>query len=253
MRRIALYLFAATLLLLGVPGAAQEDDGGNISRIYFFRAKPGMNKQLEEGIKKHMAWHRQQNDTWSWWVWEVVSGDNTGAYGAGTFGHKWSDFDNPAVDMAADAEDAKTNVYPYVQEGAVIRYHAHLPKVSKPAAEPSAMSTVIVFHVRYGKQDEFNHLIGKFHEAIEKTEWPVHYSWNVLVNGGEGGTYVLVLPRKDWASFAPLEKPFEKMLEEAYGRTEADSLLKRWSKAVKSTSSLITHNRPDLGYTPPGM
>jgi len=61
---------------------------------------------------------------------------------------------------------------------------------------------------------------------------------------------VLVLPRRNWAEFKPVEKPFERMLEEAVGRQEAQSLLETFSRAVKSASSSILRARPDLSYIP---
>jgi hypothetical protein len=48
-----------------------------------------MTQQYEAGRKKHMAWHKSQKDTWSWYAWEVVTGENTGSYVIGTFEHNF--------------------------------------------------------------------------------------------------------------------------------------------------------------------
>ena len=74
MRKMGLCVVGVCLVLLTFPAVAQ-DDGGNISEIWFFSVNPGMEKQFMEGYKRHMEWHRAQNDTWSWIVWEVLSGD----------------------------------------------------------------------------------------------------------------------------------------------------------------------------------
>ena len=249
MRRTGNFLVVLSLLLLALPVLAQEEEG-TIARIVFFRAKPGMQQQLEEGLKKHMAWHKAQNDPWAWGVWSYLSGEETGMYGAGTFGHKWEDFDNSPVDRAADRADAAENVIPYTAPGTQVRFYESLPKVSKPLGTPAAMSEILVFRVRFGKSAEFAGLIKKFHEAIEKTNWPERYAWYVLVNGGQLPEYVLVLPRENWASLKGPEKPFPAMLAEAVGQEEAEVLLKRWDKVIKSESSTLTRNRPDLSYTP---
>ncbi len=249
MRRIGIFLVVVSVLLLALPVLAQEEEG-TIARIIFFRAKPGMQQQLEEGLKKHMAWHKAQNDPWAWAVWSYVSGEETGMYGGGTFGHKWEDFDNQSVDEEADEADAAENVFPYVAPGMQVRYYEFLPKVSKPLETPAAMSQILVFRVRYGKSAEFASLIKKFHEAGEKTNWPEHYGWYVLVNGGPGSEYVLVISHENWASLKGPEKPFPAMLAEAVGQEEAEALLERWGKVVKSQSSTLARNRPDLSYIP---
>jgi hypothetical protein len=250
MRRIGNFLVVLLLMLLALPVLAQEEEG-TIARIIFFRAKPGMQQQLEEGLKKHMAWHKAQNDPWAWGVWSYLSGEETGMYGGGTFEHKWEDFDNPPVDEAADRADAAENVIPYTAPGTQVRFYESLPKVSKwPLGTPAAMSEILVFRVRFGKSAEFASLIKKFHEAIEKTNWPVHYEWHRLVNGGPGPEYVLVLPHENWASLKGPEKSFPAMLAEAVGQEEAEALLERWGKVIKSESNSLARNRPDLSYTP---
>ena len=249
MRRTGIFLVVLSLLLLALPVPAQEEEG-TIARIVFFRAKPGMQQQLEAGLKKHMAWHKAQNDPWAWSTWSYISGEQTGMYGGGTFGHKWEDFDNVPIDQEADGADVTENVIPYAAPGAEWRYYKFLPKVSKPLGTPAAMSQILIFRVRFGKSAEFAGLIKKFHQAIEKTNWPVHYAWYVLVNGGQIPEYVLVLPRENWASLKGPEKPFPAMLAEAVGQEEAAALLERWGKVVKSESSTLARNRPDLSYTP---
>jgi hypothetical protein len=132
------------LFLLAAPLAAQDNDG-NIARIILFRAQPGHNQELEEGLKKHMAWHGEQNDTWAWSVW------------------------SPDIDEATDVAEAVESVYPHVAPGAEWRFYQALMKVSKPPAEPAAMSEVFSFRLHYGKDGDFMYLIGKFHKAIEET------------------------------------------------------------------------------------
>jgi len=236
------------LLLLALPVATQEEEG-TIALVALYKVKAGMQKEFEEGRKRHVEFHKQANDTDTWIAWQVVSGENTGAYGVGSFGHKWEDFDTPTVDDAADEADRAKNIAPYI-DSVTVHYWARLSKVSRPAEAPAKMSVIILFDVHYSKAEEFNYLIGKFHKAIEKTKWPAHYDWYALVNGGEQPTYALVLPRENWAAFKPLEKPFDKMLEEAYGRQEASALLDKWGKVIKGSRSHINLSRPDLSYIP---
>ena len=251
-RERASALVMGTLLLAlawAAPGAAEEPAGA-IARVSWFRAKPGMEKQLEEGLKRHMSWHRGQRDPWAWLIFQVLSGEDTGGYVGGVFGRQWEDFDSPPVSGEEDTADAQANVRLYT-EGSVVQFYEFLPAVSRPApADQPTLYEELVFELHYGKSADFLYAIGKFHQAIEKTGWPAHYEWYELANGGSDPTFVLVLPRGKWADFKPLEKPFERMLEEAVGRPEAQALLDTFSRTVKNARSRILRARRDLSYIP---
>jgi hypothetical protein len=249
MRKTGIFLVVLLLMLPALPVMAQEEEG-NIAKIVFFRAKLGMEQQLEDGLKKHQAWHKAQGGTWAWYVWTYETGDFTGGYANGTFGHSWSDFDNPDIDGETDSANVRETILPYVAEGSQWRYFEGLPKVSKPLDKPAMLSEVIRFRLRYGKDADFMYLIGKFHEAIEKTGWPVNYRWGRLVNGGDRPIYVLVIQHQNYASMKGPEKNFAQMLTEAVGQQEAQMLLEKWAKVVKSENIHLERNRPDLSYIP---
>ena len=251
MRRIGIFLAVVSVLLLALPVAAQED-GGNIAEILCDKIQPGKVKQYEEGSKKHIDWHRKQNDPWTWVAWEVITGEDTGTYCWGSFGHNWEDFDSPGAPPDADEANWQETGAPFVQSREV-SFWTTLPDVSNPSEGQAAMTSVTFFHTRYGTEEKFNHLIGEFHKAIEKTNMPWNYEWYALVSGGNEGTYALVLPRPNFAAFNPTGKPFPKMLEEAYGKAGADALLAKWRKVVKSANSELTRSRTDLSYIPAGQ
>ena len=86
MRRLGFLVVAALTLAVGSPVVAQEKPG-TIAQVVVTRVKPGMGKQYQEGRKRHMAWHKQQNDPWSWHTWEVTTGPGSGSYLSISFGH----------------------------------------------------------------------------------------------------------------------------------------------------------------------
>ncbi len=244
-------IFVAVLaaLLLALPAAPQMSSDGNVVKVYFIKAKSGMEKQWEEALKKHFAWHKAQGDKWTFIAWQVITGEGTGGYGVGTFGHNWEDFDTPGVNPEADEADIRANVLPTI-ESERPTFWLLLKDVSRPSETTAPMSEVLTFELHYGKTAEFSYLIKKFTDAIVKTQWAINYEWYALVNGGEMPTYVLVIPRANYASFKQPSKPFPVMLEEAYGRQEAEALLERLNKCVKEEESELIRSRTDLGYTP---
>ena len=250
MRRTGNFLVVLSLLLLALPVLAQEEPG-TLARAFFLTIKPGMTQQFEEAYKQHIAWHRQQNDTWEWHTWQYETGAQLGQYVVRTPGHHWEDFDAHAEFSAADTADFFAGAGQYVSS-ASSTFSRVLPKVSRwPEGDAiPAFVEVLTFRLRYGSAREFNYAIKKINEAINKSDWPIHYGWETTVSGGELGTYILVIPHKNWADFKEPDKSFPAMLEEVYGRVEAGKVLKALTKSVLSESSQILRFRPDLSYIP---
>ena len=73
--------------------AINAQNASNVCRVYFSTPKPGMDQQYEAGRKKHMQFHRDQKDTWTWNTFAIETGDNAGMYVTPTCGHAWKDFD----------------------------------------------------------------------------------------------------------------------------------------------------------------
>lgn len=240
----------ALAMLPALPARAQDESNDKIANIVFYRAKPGMEQQLNEGLKRHMAWHKDHGGKWTWHTWNTETGERTGGYASGTFGHAWADYDKPDVDPEADGADVAKNILPYVAEGAQWQYYATLSGISRPPEKRPAMNEVITFQLKYGKDDEFMSLIGRIHEAIKRTGWPVNYTWARRVNGGQNPFYVLLLPRENYAAMKGPAKSLPQMLTEAVGAHEAALLLARLGEAVQTETSHLERDRPDLGYFP---
>ncbi|HEX9119883.1 MAG TPA: hypothetical protein VF840_05035, partial [Terriglobales bacterium] len=107
MRKPFLVLFivclAATLAVAQAPPAS-------VCEVHINKVKPGMAAQYEQGRAKHMAWHKSQNDKWSWEVWEITTGENTGNYLVAACGHAWKDFDTREKFNIADGLDATASM-----------------------------------------------------------------------------------------------------------------------------------------------
>jgi hypothetical protein len=246
-------LSVVTLALGAILPLAAQPNPGNIAALEFQKPKNGMTPQYEDGRKQKAAWHKQQNDPQPLFVWEVLTGEDTGTFVVGRIGQHWADFDKPAISDEADVAEYNKVVGNYVQS-IVARYYEYQPKISNPTASkmPPKYGEVITFHVQYGKGSDFRSAIGRVHDAGTQTKWPVNYEWWQLVNGGRNGEWVLILPRDNWAAFEdqPNVKPFRDMLKDAFGQSEADSIVNRIDSSVTSEETRIIQFRPDLSYLP---
>jgi len=239
------------IVLCVVFSLAAQEKPGTLAVLEFQKPKNGMVPQYEAGRKQKAAWHKQQNDNLPLFVWETLSGEDTGTYIVGRLGQHWADLDKPAIPDEADLAEFQKVVGSSV-ESITTRYYELMPKVSNPTADkmPSKFSDIITFHVRYGKESDFRSAIQRIYDASQKTKWPVNYLWYELESGGPTGVFVLVLPRSNWSDFEdkPEVKPFRDMLKEAFGQAEADSIVDRIDGSVKEQTSQIIQFRPDLSY-----
>ncbi len=241
-------------LLLGVVPALAQTQPKTVAEVIFVTPKPGSTADFEAAVKRHMQWHRQQNGTWAWLVWEVLTGERTRQYVAGTFGHDWKDFDDKAKFEEEDDANAMSVIGPYIQSlnGG---FYALRPDLSltqpTPGGQPAAFSSVTTVLVKPGGTLAAEEAIKEVNAAIKKSNWPAKPSaWYQLLNGGEGPTLVLVSAREKWADFQPPEEEFGQMLGESYGKMGAENLFHKFYGSVRSFHSQIIKFRPDLSYMP---
>lgn len=251
MRLTTLASVSAVLFTAG--SLLAQEAAGNIAALEFQKPKNGMTTQYQNGRKQKAAWHKQQNDPLPLYVWEILSGDNTGTYVVGRMGQHWADFDKPAISEESDVAEFDKVVGSYV-DSVVARFYEHLPKMSNSTAskQPAKFSEIVIFQVREGKGADFRSAIGRIYEAAQKTKWTVHYDFFELANGGPVGTYVLSVPHDSWADMQdkPTVKPFRDMLKEAFGQAEADSIVNRLNSSVERETSELIQFHPELSYLP---
>ncbi len=133
MRKAVLNLVGLCALLLVLPALAQaQEEPGVVARWTYWTIKAGMEDQFEEGLKRHNAFHKSQNDDWALHTWQVVTGKNSGKYVRGSFDHHWADFDAEDEMAEADAADSATNIDPYIEAGRPAIYN-YLADLSRPS------------------------------------------------------------------------------------------------------------------------
>ncbi|HEX3321700.1 MAG TPA: hypothetical protein VHR84_13420 [Terriglobales bacterium] len=232
-----------------VPAFGQQS--GDIAEIHVNHVKPGMTQQYEAGRKKHMAWHKSQNDAWSWYTWQVVTGPATGAYVVGSFEHNWKDMDGREKFVQADGADSQAAMGAALagNEQSYYRYRGDM-SLSKETYPPTAMLAISHFMVDPAGVNDFIEGVKKVNEGIKKTNYPQAgpSRWYQLVNGGEGPHFVLVGDRANWASFQPPDKSLDAMMEEAYGKEQGAAILSSLRKTLRSSLTEMLQYRSDLSY-----
>jgi hypothetical protein len=251
MRKTFLVLFL--VCLTATLAVAQAPPPASVCEIHINKVKPGMTAQYEQGRAKHMAWHKSQNDTWSWDVWEYTTGEGTGNYLVATCGHDWKDFDARDKFNVADGANATATMGAYLA-GETMSYYvlrSDLSAPHKPGPPPPYLSVIHFFLKPEGVLD-FADGVKKVNAAFAKTNTPTTVQdWYSLANGGHGPEVVLVQERKNIGEMAGTSaKTLDQIMQEAYGDQGA-TIMNALRKGYWSTTSELLHFRADLSYIAP--
>lgn len=243
------FLLLSTVAAGPLAAQASQDQGGRINLLFILTPKPGMGSKLEEGMKRHVAWHARQNDTRTITVASVAFGDEIGTYRVVYPGLRWQDMDAAAPLTAGDQADVAVNLTPYV-ESVVSRILFRSDTLSRiPATEPTkAMNIVTYVYLNQGKGPEYFDYLAKLKQAHDKANSSYRYFVLTQITGADGPLYVIVRPIDKFADNSPAQN--RQVLVAAYGELEADRLLNVLDMAVRRTASFVSVNRTDLGYTP---
>lgn len=246
------FCFAVTTLILAVaPPLTAQDKPVTVLYSNYVKAKDGMRREYEEAAKRHLEWHRKNKDPWPINVWEIISGERTGQYSYGIGHRQWHDFDTRGDLEQSDMADYYATADKFI-DSLKVSYYIYMPELSRPAplGTPRPLVEVMRYRVKMDGVAGFLAAAKKIHEAIQKSDAPVYYDLYQLYNGGEHPTYLFRFPRKNFAEFDPLDPSVMAILEKAYGREEAESVMKSFSGSVVSVESEIAAARADMSYMP---
>ncbi len=246
------FLAAALCSAAVCAAAAAQENPGTIALVYTTKARSLNITQHESAMKKHFQWHQANKDAFTWFVWQVVSGENIGDFLVGTFGHRWKEFDARAKFDETDNADFIANVLP-TAEKVDLGYWEFLPAASRPspAAVPTAMAQVTHYFVKPDAFVTFTDAIKELRSGLEKANYPMYVYWYRLVSGGEGPQFVVSVARDSWAEMAGPAKPLDDALAEALGPQKAVEALAAIRRATRYTRSYMIAYRPDLSYIAP--
>ena len=160
--------------------------------------------KYEAGRKKHMAWHKAQGDPWTWNVYEVTTGPDTGCYLIACTNHQWADFDTWTAKFG-DGDTADANVsMAGTQAGSQMSYWTQLNATEPPATGQLAAHAHAFAHHLQREAGPRRRGDGGDRQAQRRADcrqYPLHSIWYRLTNGGATPAYAVVTPRANMASF----------------------------------------------------
>jgi len=224
-------LAVAGLLLSATvpPPLVAQSEKGPYARIAVLRPHDGDTVDFEAGYIRHLDFHRQARDTWSWYGWTVWAGERQRWFVYATFGHSAASLDNP-VPPAEDERDNVSNVTPHAEFVGNALYE-YLPSLSRGTGEPppTARLELTTVDLDPGAERAFEAALSAGLSAREGETL-----WYRMVAGGRAPRYVRLRPRPSLSAI--LDGRSEQALPEA-----VDHLI------AKTTVEILTL-RPTMSY-----
>jgi hypothetical protein len=180
---------------LGPTPVAAQTEPGSYARIAVLRPHDGATVDFEAGYIRHLDFHRQARDSWTWYGWTVWAGERQRWFVYASFGHAAADFDRP-VAPADDERDNVTNVTPHAEFAGNAVYE-FLPALSRGSAAPSPAPRLelMTVDVRPNSAASFERAI-----AAAQATLTVETLWYRLVAGGTSPRYLRLRPSSNLAA-----------------------------------------------------
>jgi hypothetical protein len=232
-------------------GQQSRANQNTVARFFSITPKGGQAQQLEDGIKKHIAFHRANGDQSDWYVWTVETGPALGSYLVGTLGHQWKDFEGMELGPK-DGADVEANITPYVQHvsSSIWTFRSDISPAPEDKGAPAKFLEVEEFFLRPEGTQDFENTIKQITQAMNKApaqqrggKPPMLYE---LRQGGEAPRMALVFSHENWADFGPHGITVMQALQQVFGPQKAQQIMQAGGKAIRYTESQILRYRPDL-------
>lgn len=185
--RVSVVLMAALLSPASLPA---EPTAGPYARIAFLQPNDGDTVDFEAGYLRHLEWHRQAKDTWSWYGWNIWSGERQRWFVYATFGHTAASLSSP-ISPAEDERDNVSNVAPHARFAGNGLYE-YLPSASRGTGvpQPTPRLELTTVDLQPGSEKTFEAALSARQSAL-----PAETLWFRAVSAGPTPRYVRLRPR----------------------------------------------------------
>jgi hypothetical protein len=248
----AIALSAVTFVLTTASTLAQT---GPVARVYVFKARPGMDAQLETAVRQHAQWRKANHDPWTWNVYTSETGVDIGTFFIRSSGHSWADFD--AYDRGFGPQGIvqfTANVTPLI-ESAASTIEVALPDSMNqlpPAGTASNLVTLTLFHIKAGMEPQFVQLAAQAVKVLKAAKWPGNWVWVSPVSGEPepGPVVILASLYENWAAMQDPSPDFPTVMTKGMGQNGFMKWNESLNATLRSTSTMTLRFRPDLSVLP---
>ena len=241
------------VICLATATGGMAQSARDIAYFHVNRVKSDMTAQYEAARRHHWVWHQKMGDTWSFHVWQIVSGEGSGTYMVCSFGHTWKEVDESDQKVGGEEYDPSARVEPYLT-AEWESYYRYLPQLSvAPEGDfsPTTKLAVTRFLVKSEAVGPFVAAAEKIKKAMTARGYRGAIRWYELVSGGETPQFLMLDNRADWASYEQTEKEtLDSVTERTFGRQQGAEIMKDFRSAIRSEYVETWQYRADLSFVP---
>jgi hypothetical protein len=180
----------------------------NIAHFSFWKPRTAQEQNFEEGYKKHLTWHKDNGDKWSWYGWYFISGPRAGQFFDATFDHSWTEFDK-AVNPAGDRADNALHTEPFADfiEGMKMMKLSHLS-----IENANGLKTRLLRYITINISDvaQAEKVIDKLKRSYQSAGITSFYTFQP-VDGVSLNHYIIFIGAKTWEEFGKTSNLQEKI------------------------------------------
>ena len=188
-----------------------QTEQGPYARIAILRPHDGHAVDFEAGYIRHLEWHKQAGDTWTWYGWSVWASERQRWFIYATFGHSAASLNSP-VAPAEDERDNILNVAPHCEFAGNALYE-YLPRLSRGTGvpEPTARVEFTTLDLNPGSEKAFEAALSAGQSTLQGETL-----WYRMVAGGAVPRYVRLRPRSSLSAI--LDERSEQTLPDGVNR-----------------------------------
>ena len=195
---------------------------GPYARISILRPHDGDTVDFEAGYIRHLEWHRQAKDPWTWFGWTIWAGERQRWFIYATFGHSAAAFDNPV----SPAEDERDNVLNVIRHGQFLgsALYEYLPALSQGTAQPqpTARLELTTVDLVAGAESAFEVAV-----SAEQASLQSETLWYRMIAGGPVPRYLRLRPRPNLAAILQNEQALPESVHGLIAKTTIEILTLR--------------------------
>lgn len=249
-------VWLALAFALSCSGAQAADDV-RVIRDFTDMVAPAEQQAYEAGTKSFNQCLHQHGFKYNWTAWSHETGD-TYSYSYVSDPVPWASFDAMDTAIKACLGVIRSDVNPHLKSetSAFLQAMPELSHQPKDAGPAPPLIEVTYFTLKPGHQavEAFTAATRKIAAAAAKSKWPHYYQIGRVVHAGDGAPdFILVIPDKSWADLGTEPDPgVWKMVENVYGKSEADAIRQSINDVVTKQSSHVDSYNAELSYIASG-
>lgn len=208
-------------MIMSSPAAAVVSEPDRAALLFAYRISDA--QKFDEEYREHLGWHRDHNDHLAWYGWYVIAGQRTGMFVDGTFGSDFAAIDR-RPDLKEDAVHFREGAARYstpVQYSAWALWRGPSNDFSLEDQKPTPFIDALVATVRYGETQRFERALEKAGRGSAANG--LHWTWYRATAGEKMSSYLILVPRRNWAELAGRPLTLGGMAAKAYGLGEAEA------------------------------